>query len=406
MSRPRLSVVVPVYNQAAYLAGALESVLRVASTGDEVIVVDDGSTDETPSVARALGQRITYLRLPDNLGLAAARNAGIERSTADYVALLDADDEWLPPFPDAMMRLAGAHPDADAVYCGARCMSAAGADLPQLAGVRSVRSSDLYQTLLRANFILPSTVVLKRASVMRAGCFDPAFRRIQDYELWLRMLKMGMSFEGVADPLVRYRMHGESLSNDIDEGHRALEALIEKLFGSIEGDMATWSDDRRRIVGGYHRYVALTAGIRRGDWQRTAKHVALGLVVDPTLADDAELYYELALGDQPLGWRGSPQHLNVNTGIDAVELILDQVFTAPFDARLIPLQSRVRSAASAALAKATRLSGDRVASRRFLREAARARPGLMATRAWWRELGGTLVPRSRSRGPAAVTATR
>lgn len=406
MSRPPLSVVIPVYNQAAFLEGAVESVLRVSSPEDELIVVDDGSQDETPAVARAFGGRFIYLRLPENLGLAAARNAGIQHATADYVALLDADDEWLAPFPDAMMRLAAAHPDADVLYCGAHCMSAEGADLPQLAGVRTVDSSRLYHTLLRANFILPSTVVLKRSSITRAGLFDPGFRRIQDYELWLRMLKMGMSFVGVADPLVRYRVHDESLSNDVEEGHRAFEALIEKHFGAIEGDTRSWSDERRRIVGGYHRYVAVTVGIRRGDWQRAAKHVAAGLLVDPTLADDIELFYELALGEQPLGWRGSPQNLDANAGIDAVEAIVDRVFTSHADARLNPLRARVRSTACTALAQTTRLAGDRAASRRFLRAAAGARPGLMAGLEWWRALASVTLPRRAARASTAVSIAR
>src|SRR5688572_29492127 len=92
---PRLGVVLPTYNRAQLLRRAIESVLAQSEPADEIIVVDDGSTDDTGAVARSFGEAVTYLR-QDNRGVAAARNVGVSLLTTTFVAFLDDDDVWFP----------------------------------------------------------------------------------------------------------------------------------------------------------------------------------------------------------------------------------------------------------------------------------------------------------------------
>ena len=96
-STPRVSVVIPAYNQAKYLGDAIQSVLSQTYRDFEIIVVDDGSTDDTPLVVSQLGGNLHYIR-QTNQGLAGARNTGIRNAKGSYIALLDSDDIWLPEF--------------------------------------------------------------------------------------------------------------------------------------------------------------------------------------------------------------------------------------------------------------------------------------------------------------------
>ena len=127
---PRVSVVIPAFNQARFLPAAIDSALAQTYRDREIIVVDDGSTDETPDVARRYGDALRYVRQA-NKGLAGARNTGIERARGEFVALLDSDDVWLPGFLEHMMAVAEAQPRA-AVYFGAwRYIDASGNPLPE-----------------------------------------------------------------------------------------------------------------------------------------------------------------------------------------------------------------------------------------------------------------------------------
>lgn len=121
MSRPdpRVSVVIPAFNQARFLPAAIESVLSQTYRDREVLVVDDGSTDETPEVIGRYGGAVRGIHQA-NTGLAAARNAGTRHAVGEFIALLASDDVWMPGFLEHMMSVAARHPDAGLVHAGWR----------------------------------------------------------------------------------------------------------------------------------------------------------------------------------------------------------------------------------------------------------------------------------------------
>lgn len=391
MAEPLFSVVVPAYNQAEFLGGALRSVLAQPGDDYEVIVVDDGSTDATARVAASFEPRVRCIHQA-NQGLAGARNAGIRLAAGAYVALLDADDEWLPAFLPAMRRAIARHAGADAFYGAAQCMDHDGRDLPQRAGAQRVPPEELYRMILRANFLIPSTVVLRRAAVERAGLFDPAFRRVQDWELWLRMSRQGMRFVGVPEVLARYRLHESSLSADVAGGQAAALAVVEKHFGPDDGDPGAWPADKRRAYGGLYRYHALTAMLRAGDWDACAAQYRRALLADPTLSRDRAFFHELALGGQRLGLRGTAEGLDAAASAVEIERLLERVFAPPLPEPLARVRAATCGAALAELARVACRAGRPALGRALLARSARRRPALLLGARWWRALARSCFP--------------
>ena len=325
INQPQVSVVIPAYNQAHYLTLAISSVLAQTFRDFEVIVVDDGSTDDTPLKAQQFGDVIRYI-YQDNQGLAGTRNTGICQARGEYIAFLDSDDEWTPTFLETMMSLVAQYPDAAVYYSGACYMDADGRELPQLATSQVVPPEAMYQTLLRANFLNCCAVLVRRSVAIDAGLFDLAFRRLQDWEFWLRLLRAGHTFIGCPDPLVYYRLHGSSLSTDPVGGKQAALAIVEKHFGPDDGQRQRWSAEKRRAYGGAYRYHALTSLLRQKEWQACTAYLRRALQVDPTLAVDLALFYELALGTQPLGYRGTPHQLDQLDSASNIKTMLADIF--------------------------------------------------------------------------------
>lgn len=376
---PEVSVVIPAYNQAHYLADAIKSALAQSYRNIEVIVVDDGSTDYTTEVAEQFGEAICYL-WQENQGLAGARNRGIREARGTYVALLDSDDEWQPDFLQKMISLANDYPEAVLYYSAAQCMDAHGHDLAQNLGVGLVAPNDahlMYWTLLRANFLIPSTVMLRRSCLLEVGWFDVVFRRLQDWELWLRLLSKGHPFAGTTEPLVRYRLHGSNLSTDPKRGQQAVMAIARKHFGSDDEQWQGWSKEKRRFYGAVYRYHALTSLLYQNNWRLCGLYLRRMLQIDPSFAQDIDLFYEFALGSQPLGYRGTPYQLELEQNASHLLNILDDLFERPIGATLAPLRRQSYSSAYYALGLVAYHTEQTSLSRRFLRRALTFRPILV-----------------------------
>jgi glycosyltransferase involved in cell wall biosynthesis len=182
---PKVSVVIPTHNRAALLAETVESA-RAAGGDLEVIVVDDGSTDETAEVCAAL-EGIRYVRFGRNRGQAEARNAGIREASGEFVAFLDDDDLRLPGTVDGQVRVLEGEPAAALVY-GRVLLADARRRLPtgQLNPPRCPQG-DVFWELMATNFITTNTVVARRQSLFDAGLFRPGIVGVEDWDLWLRM---------------------------------------------------------------------------------------------------------------------------------------------------------------------------------------------------------------------------
>lgn len=205
-----ISVIIPAWNAATTLDGAVESVLVQKLCGGigsaagpaasplEIIIVDDGSTDDTAAVADALSHRrpglirVVHQR---NAGPSAARNAGIAAARGDYIAFLDADDEWLPGKLQAQLRLLEDDPDIDLVSTtknGKRF------------SYKPRQFQVIFKSLLIRNPICTSSVIVKKSALVAAGGFNEKRRLSEDFELWLRIAKRGKIFV-LNEPFVHYQ---------------------------------------------------------------------------------------------------------------------------------------------------------------------------------------------------------
>jgi glycosyltransferase involved in cell wall biosynthesis len=370
--QPLVSIVIPAYNQARYLRQSVESALGQSYAAREIIVVDDGSTDETAAVAESYGSQITLVQ-QENRGLAGARNAGIRVARGEWVGLLDADDIWLPHYLATMMNLAAHNPQADVLYCRARSIDTAGNDLKQVLGGSPVETARLYGILLHSNFIIPSTVTLRRNVVVDAGYFDQSLRSCEDWDLWLRILP-GRVFAGTGDILVRYRVHDQSLSANVAGMHTAKKAVVEKHFGIDDGLIQDWPPEKKSAYTGLYRYYVVTSVLRKGDWQAAGEHFRKVLLVNPAQALDLGLFYELALGTQPVGYRGTEHKITLETNAKEILKMLDDVFTQATDQLSSTLRRQAYGTACYAIGLCAHNIGQPKISLPYLLDAGKYRP--------------------------------
>jgi glycosyltransferase involved in cell wall biosynthesis len=227
----RVSVIIPTYNCVAFLPATLRSVLAQTYTDYEVVVVDDGSTDETPRVLelfRASQARIRYLSQA-NGGAAAARNFGLAHARGEFVAYLDADDLWYPAKLERQVAYLDAHPGVDVLHTEFTTIDDRGSILH--AGFnretgRPVPRGRCATDLLRRCHVQLSTVMERRDWVRRLGGFDPSLVCAEDYLRWIRLGLAGAVFGYLAEPLVKYRWRIGSLSRD----ERRMLDQFEQLF--------------------------------------------------------------------------------------------------------------------------------------------------------------------------------
>ena len=210
---PRVSVVIPTYNCAHYLGQAIDSVLGQSYTDLEVIVVDDGSRDNTAEVAAAYGPRIRYMR-QENSGLPAARNRAIEAAGGELIALLDADDWWEPNKLQAQVEMIDADGEVALVYTDLRVIYDDGRVIPSFLASRPLASDGyVFPQLVQSGFILPSTVVLRKRCVQDVGMFDETMRSHEDIDLWLRLCHR-WKVRSVREPLVNRRQGAQNMTSN------------------------------------------------------------------------------------------------------------------------------------------------------------------------------------------------
>jgi len=276
---PEVSVVIPAYNAAPYVGQAVESVLAQTFDDLEVIVVDDGSTDDTADVVGRVGKSARYVHQP-NSGVSAARNKGIAESSGRYVAFLDADDTWLPEKLDRQLEALAAGP----AY--GLCHSAfivSDVDLRPIE-VRNRRppGTPLESLLLEGNVVgSPSTVICRRDLFDEAGGFDPDLSQCADWDMWVRLASL-TPFTRLDEPLVRYRQHETSMSSDPRLLEQDSLRVLEKGFTMPGLDPKIRAQRRRAFA---HTYMVLAGTYFRGHRYRDfARCAARSVSLDPRRA--------------------------------------------------------------------------------------------------------------------------
>ena len=195
-----ITVVIPLYQTEAYIADALRSVLAQTYQDFEVIVVDDGSRDRGPDIARATGDARVRVVTQENRGLAGARNTGIRQATTEFIALLDADDLWAPEKLARHVAKFTAEPGLDISFSASRLIDDAGHDIGLIQSPRSaaLETADFFCRNPIGNGSAPvlrrralDQIAFRDAAIERLCWFDESFRQSEDVECWLRLKAAG-----------------------------------------------------------------------------------------------------------------------------------------------------------------------------------------------------------------------
>jgi glycosyltransferase involved in cell wall biosynthesis len=226
------TVIIPAYNVARYLADAIESALGQTHPPLEVIVIDDGSTDETPQVLARYAGRIIGIR-QRNAGLAAARNRGLAAARGEFIAFLDADDAWYPNAlavtTEALQRQEG----ADIVIGAWDSMDCGGRVLQRRAVPPHVQrhlQMDARRTLALGNRFPVGGLLIRRRCFACCGLFDQRLQALEDWELWLRFAAHQHRLIFVPEVVLRYRRHAASMSLDLPRMRANATQIVEKLL--------------------------------------------------------------------------------------------------------------------------------------------------------------------------------
>lgn len=208
---PKISVIIPTYNMAPYLVAAIESILAQTHGDHEIIVVDDGSTDNSNEVLVPFLDRIVLLKQA-NSGPAKARNLGIRRASGEFVAFLDADDIWYPKKMEKQLKVFQENPNYAMVHSNALIKSTDNSQPEQLWFTikNRVRAGSIFSELLSQCFIIPSSVIVKKECLEKTGMFDENLWCWEGYDLWLR-LAYEYSIGFIRRPLIERRLHDTNL---------------------------------------------------------------------------------------------------------------------------------------------------------------------------------------------------
>lgn len=184
MSAPLVSVIIPTFNRAGWLTETIESVLSQTYPNLELIVVDDGSTDDTAEVVQRFGNRLTHLRQA-NRGVSAARNRGVAASRGAWVAFLDSDDLWRPNKVAAQVAMFQSQPEVAVCYTDEIWIRHGVRVNPKR--IHQKHTGWLFEPSLPRCIISPSSIMMRRSLWTRLGGFDERLPACEDYDLWLRM---------------------------------------------------------------------------------------------------------------------------------------------------------------------------------------------------------------------------
>lgn len=213
MNAPAVSVILPVYNCEKFLARAIQSVLDQSLSNFELIIINDGSTDRTEFIILSFPDpRIIYLKNENNKGLIFSLNRGIEIAQGKYIARMDADDICLPQRFEIQKKFLDAHPETAVVASTIRFINENDEPTGEWPlDQKSISHKQIRRMMLKENCIAHPTV-MGRMEVFRKFKYKTYQKNIEDYDLWLRMLNRQLKIEKIAEPLLLYRVHSNSIT--------------------------------------------------------------------------------------------------------------------------------------------------------------------------------------------------
>ncbi|MBN2057321.1 MAG: glycosyltransferase [Candidatus Saganbacteria bacterium] len=278
---PKVSVIIAAHNHAHFLPECLNSVRRQSYADYEVIVIDNGSTDNTREVVAGLSwDKLRYHYQQDTGSVAGPRNTGIKLARGEYVAFLDSDDYWEPDKLKQTMAILEQDRTIDVVSHDLLAKNESGGSF--LLPVGPLKD-DMYRQLLFCNRLLGSATVAKKSVMEEIGGFDgrPEFVHAEDYEAWLRLAEKRKKFSFLNKVLGTYRIHGQNLSSDYE---RALQDEVNVLKTHLKRYPFKNAIDKfvlpRRIMGRIYYWIG-TKHLQNGRWFKGAFYLARAIALSP-----------------------------------------------------------------------------------------------------------------------------
>ena len=289
MTKPRVSVVIPLYQTERYIQATLASVLGQTFDDFEVIVVDDGSRDHGPDLARGTGDARVRVVVQANRGLAGARNTGIREARGTYIAFLDADDLWLPLKLSRHVAVLDARPEVGLTYSASRLIGDDGEDLgmAQWPSRTSTRAADVFCRNPVGNGSAPvirraclDAIAFQDATLGRICWFDESFRQSEDVECWTRIAaSTAWQLALVPFELTKYRVNSAGLSANTAkqlQSWRRFRAKVKSYAPALEAEHGALAEAFQL------RYLARRA-VKSGDGREALRAMHASLRCEPRI---------------------------------------------------------------------------------------------------------------------------
>ncbi len=276
---PLLTIVIPAYNVAPYVRAAVESALAQTYSDLEVIAVDDGSTDATPTVLestrRASGDPRLRIVRQQNAGLAGARNTGIFHARGTFIGFLDADDVWLPDKAELQIAMMQGDSSIGLSFSDSEYLTEDGCATGSILQAAKVRPT-LHDMIRRNHVGNGSAAIVRRECFDTAGLFRPELRSCEDYEMWCRILdRTTFRAQSIPRPLTLYRVRETSLSFDtmrfVENADQAIACLREEMPGVPERVIRAGHAEHYRIAA----WKAISSGRSRDGFTLMARAARL-----------------------------------------------------------------------------------------------------------------------------------
>lgn len=300
--RPRVSVIIPTHNRHKLLQDAVESALAQTYPNLEIIVVDDGSTDNTAEIVAQYGGKVTYIKQA-NQDVAAARNTGIRAASGEYLTFLDDDDLIMPTKIARQVQVLFSRSEVGLVHCRFYYANEKGEPVYQ---VGLLPEGDVLPRLLRNNFIWMGAPLVRRRCLDQVGWFDEQIPAITaDWDMWLRIAQAGYRFGCVQELLGAYRIHRNGMMSDVAALEHGMFAVLEKTFSNSHVP-ARVTALKEEIRGRKHFWLSCRY-YAAGQWEDAQRNLSDALAMHPDLTTHPGAFVELlshdALGprvDDPL----------------------------------------------------------------------------------------------------------
>ncbi len=210
---PKVSVIIPAYNCEKFIHQTITSALNQTFKDIEVLIVDNGSTDGTAEIIKSIKDSRVHYFWQENRGVSSARNTAIKNSNAEFIALLDHDDLWMPDKLEKQLRLFEENPNLGLVFSDTIYFEDSRGDLYSSFSLIKPYRGNVFRQLLRENFILVATVLIRKDALLSLEeWFCENMGMVEDYDLFLR-LAYRYEFDYIDEPLAKYRLHSRQSSN-------------------------------------------------------------------------------------------------------------------------------------------------------------------------------------------------